>query len=205
LLVLQSTLARCFSFGYIHNMNKVSIILALLLITGCKEVSFKNPQPEGKKALASVPKNLQGKYLVITDDGQPAKDTVIITSGGYHFGYYDLAERAAKQNDKYDVGILGDSLVLKSYKGYYFFNLNEKPEWLLRVLKQERNGDLWYMALEQKNVDFNDYLRKLSLEIPIDSMTTETETLYQIDPTPNELITLINKGYFSKSRLIKIK
>jgi hypothetical protein len=186
-------------------MNKVSKILAFLLIVGCKEVSFKDPQPKGKKALASVPKILQGKYLAITEEGQPAKDTVIITSNGYRFGYYDPAERAGHRNDKYDVGILSDSLVLKSYKGYYFFNLNENPEWLLRVLKQERNGDLWYMALEQKNVDFNDYLRKLSLELPIDSMTTEKETLYQIDPTPNELIALINKGYFSKSRLVKIK
>jgi hypothetical protein len=203
--VLRFTMARCFSFGYIHSMNKVSIVLVLLLIMGCKEVSFKNPQPEGKKALASVPKSLQGKYLAVTDDGNSAKDTVIITPSGYRFGYYDPAERAAKRNDKYDAGVLGDSLVLKSYKGYYFFNLNEKPEWLLRVLKQERNGDLWYMALEQKNLDFNDYLRKLSLEIQIDSMTTEKETLYQIYPTPGELIALIKKGYFSKSRLVKVK
>jgi hypothetical protein len=186
-------------------MTKVSITLAFLLLVACKEISFQNPQPEGKKALTSVPRNLQGKYLTITDQGELSKDTVIITADGYRFGYFDPAERAAKRHDEYEEGVLGDSLVLKSYKGYYFFNLNQKPEWLLRVLKQDKNGDLWYMAMEEKNVDFNDYLQKLSLEIRIDSLTTEKETLYQIKPTPNELIALINKGYFTKSRLIKVK
>ena len=45
---------------------------------------------------------------------------------------------------------LGDSLVLKKYKGYYFFNDNENPEWLLRVVKREPNGDLSYMLLDQQ-------------------------------------------------------
>jgi hypothetical protein len=177
-------------------------IISLALIS-CKEVTFKVPQPKDKKALATIPKNIQGKYLVLTDEGTLSKDTVVITSKGYRFGYFDPEERAAK-NDEYEEGILGDSMVLKNFKGYYFLSLNEDPEWILRVLKEEKNGDLFYMTLEDKKLEFTEYLEKLSGEIRIDSMTTENETLYQIDPDANKLTDLIKKGFFSETRLIKV-
>ncbi|MFZ6014165.1 MAG: hypothetical protein ACOYXT_27735 [Bacteroidota bacterium] len=183
---------------------KYSIVLLLFILTSCKEVSFQQPQPKDRKALHQVPKDLQGKYLTIQDNGELSKDTVIITANGYRFGYYEPAERAAG-NDEYEVGVLSDTLVLKSYKGYYFLNVNEKPEWLLRVLKPEKSGDLVYMALEQKDVDFKSFLKRLSAEIRVDSVVLKEETLYQIDPTPNQLIDLIEKGYFSKTLLKKIK
>jgi hypothetical protein len=184
-------------------MRNLFFILPALILLGCKEVTFKTPQPKDKKALSSVPKDLQGKYLVLTDGGSPSKDTVVITANGYRFGYFDPEERAAK-NDEYEQGVLSDSMVIKSYKGFYFLNLNKDPEWLLRVLKTEKNGDLIYMTLEDKNMEFTDYIEKLSGEIRIDSMTTEKETLYQIDPDPNQLVDLIRKKYFSETRLIKV-
>jgi hypothetical protein len=182
---------------------RVILLLFCLSFFGCKEVTFKVPQPKDKKPLASVPKSLQGKYLVETEDGSPAKDTIIITARGYRFGYFDPGERANK-NDEYEQGVLSDSMVLKAYKGYYFLNLNENPEWLLRVIKQEKNGDLIYMALEDKRMDFNPYLEKLSAEIRIDSATVGSETLYQIDPDANQLVDLIRKDFFSQTKLIKI-
>jgi hypothetical protein len=185
-------------------MNRILFVLLFLVVFACKEVSFENPQPEGRRALAGVPKTLQGKYLALTEEGRPSKDTVIITPHGYRFGYFDPAERSGK-NNRYEEGVLSDTLVLKSYRGYYFLNLNENPEWLLRVLKQEKNGDLIYMTLEEKNADFNDFLKKLSAEIRVDSIQKEDETLYQIDPTPAELIRLIDKGFFSEERLIRIR
>jgi hypothetical protein len=185
-------------------MIRVFPLVAIFVFFGCKEVSFKEPQPKGKKALATVPKDLRGKYLTLTEEGKLSKDTVIITASGYRFGYFDPAERSGK-NDNYEEGTLGDSLILKSFKGYYFLNVNENPEWLLRVIRQEKNGDLVYMSLEEKNLDFNLYLEKLSREVRIDSMTTPQETLYQIDPTANQLIDLINMGFFSKTSLVKIK
>jgi hypothetical protein len=190
-----------------YNHFSMRILLFILISTafiGCKEVSFKDPQPKGKKALTSIPKNVQGKYLVLTEEGTLSKDTVVITARGYRFGYFDPEERAAK-NDEYEEGVLSDSMVLKSYKGYHFLNLNEDPEWILRVLKEEKNGDLIYMSLEDKKMEFNDYLEKLSAEVRIDSMTTEKETLYQIDPDANQLVDLIKKKYFSETRLIRVR
>lgn len=179
------------------------ILICAVIFSGCKEVTFPVPQPKDKKELAAVPKNLQGKYLVMTEDGNPSKDTIVITGRGYRFGYFDPEERAAK-NDEYEQGVLSDSMVLKVYKGYYFLSLNENPEWLLRVLKPEKNGDLIYMSLEDKKMEFNPFLEKLSSEIRIDSMTTEKETLYQIDPDANQLMDLIKKNFFSETRLIKL-
>lgn len=186
-------------------MYRLFLFLFMLLsIVGCKEVTFESPQPKGKKALSSIPKSLQGNYLTIGKDGELSKDTVIVTSQGYRFGYFDPADRV-KQNDEYERGVLSDTMIMKSYHGYYFLNLNERPEWLLRVLKQEKNGDVWYMSLEEKEGDFNEYLTRLSVVVKIDSSKTESETLYQIDPTPNELIELIEKGFFSKVKLKKIR
>ncbi len=184
-------------------LKAILFFVAAICLLACKEVTFKEPQPKGKKSLSAVPKNLQGKYLVLTEEGGPSKDTVVITARGYRFGYFDPEERAVK-NDEYEEGVLSDSMILKSYKGYFFLNLNEDPEWLLRVFRQEKNGDLVYMTMEGKGMDFNEYLEKLARDIRIDSMTNEKETLYQIDPDANELVDLIRKGYFSETRLIKV-
>jgi hypothetical protein len=185
-------------------MNRGLFTIPLLLfVFSCKEVTFETPQPKDRKALTSMPKNIQGKYLTRTEEGELSKDTIVITGKGYHFGYYDAADRS-KKNESYEQGVLSDTMVLKSYKGYYFLSLNENPEWILRVLKREKNGDLLYMALEEKDADFNDFLNKLSVEIRIDSTQNANETLYQIDPSPSELIELIDKGFFTETRLIKI-
>lgn len=176
---------------------------AAVFFCSCKEVTFREPQPKGRRAMTAIPDKLQGKYLTVQENGELSKDTVIITQNGYRFGYFQKVIDSGREN--YDAGKLSDSLVLKSYRGYYFLNFYEDPEWLLRVVRQERNGDLIYMAMEQDGVDFNDYIRKLSAEIAIDSVKREDETLYFIDPSPSKLVELIEKGYFSKAILKKIR
>jgi hypothetical protein len=179
-------------------------LLIAVLIFSCKEISFREPQPKGRRILLSVPEKLRGKYLTFQDNGEVSKDTVVITANGYRFGYYDQTSGSAYEPD-YHSGVLSDSLVLKYYRGYYFLNLYEDPEWLLRVIKQQKNGDLLYMALEQKNVDFNDYVSKLSTEIAIDSVKRKNKILYYIDPSPSKLVELIEKGYLSHAILKKVE
>lgn len=185
-------------------MQRIVLLLFLALCFSCKEVSFKEPQPVGKKRLLAVPKTLQGRYITYQENGELAKDTIIIHSKGYRFGYFDPQERVEAAT-QYDNGILSDSLILKSYKGYYFLNSYENPEWLLRVIKPQKNGDLLYMAPEQAGVDFKAYLKKLSTQIQIDSLQLEEKTVYQINPTPQQLINLIEGGYFSKAILKRIQ
>jgi hypothetical protein len=186
-------------------MNRLLLVFILCALIGCKEISFREPQPKGKKSLTQIPKKLQGRYLTIADNGEFSKDTVVITSSGYKIGYFNVSDKAEAEKNRYDSGVIGDSLVMKSFKGYYFLNFREKPEWLLRVLKQEDNGDIVYMSPEQSGVDFSVYIRKLAKEIKIDSTELEGKMLYQINPSPNELVALIEKGFFSRSLLKKIQ
>jgi hypothetical protein len=185
-------------------MTRILTLLLLTTMIGCKEISFREPQPLGRKILRAVPKELQGKYLTYDDDGQLSKDTIVITATGYYFGYFSPEDRV-KAGSEYDRGSLNDSLVLKKYQGYYFVNVNEDPEWLLRVLKPAKNGDLIYMTPEQQDVDFKDYVRKISKEVRVDSFDLNKEKLYQIDPTPRQLVNLIEKGFFTQTVLKKIR
>ena len=106
-------------------MKTLAIISIFFVLLGCKEISFKEPQPKGKKSLSKVPKELLGVYLLI-DEKESSKDTLIVSPNGY------LIASDQKQS------LLGDSLVLKQYKGYYFLSINENPEWLLRVIKRRK-------------------------------------------------------------------
>jgi hypothetical protein len=170
-----------------------TLVVLVTLAASCKEVSFKEPQPKGVKAINQVPKHLQGSYA-ISDDKGATTDTLVITNKGFY----------ARSQPK-DFRTLGDSLIMKSYKGYYFISKDEHPEWVLRVVKQENNGDLYYMSMQYGN-DFHGFLRGLGREITIDSSRhgSENEKLYQIDPSPKKLMELMDKGYFTKTVLKKI-
>ena len=172
-------------------MRKLAYVWIVLILFSCKEITFKEPQPRSKKVLKEIPSSLVGKYL-LTDEKDGSTDTLVISSKGYLVA-------SDKKGDQ-----LGDSLVLKKYNGYYFVNINENPEWLLRVIKQEKNGDLVYMTMdEQGGASFKDLLTKLSKEIKIDSVEINGEKLYQIDPSPKQLTKLIEKGYFRKTLIMK--
>lgn len=173
-------------------MKTLPVVIMLLVVFGCKEISFKEPQPRGKKALSEIPAKLRGTYL-LSAENETSTDTLIVGEKGY------LIVSDRKQN------LLGDSLVLKQYKEYYFININENPEWLLRVIKKEKNGDLTYMSMDVEENRFSDLLKRLSKDVKIDSIQTGTEKLYQIDPSPKALLKLIDKGYFRKTmRMQKI-
>jgi len=174
-------------------MRKLALGLILLILFSCKEISFKETQPRGKKSLQAVPEKLYGTYL-LADENETSKDTLVVDAKGY------LVVSDQKQN------FLSDSLVLKYHKGYYFVNINEKPEWLLRVIRLEDNGDLTYMSMDVEEAAFNTLVKKLSHDVQVDSLEVNGEKLYQIDPSPKQLMKLIKKGYFKKTiRMKKIK
>jgi hypothetical protein len=187
------------------NKPVLILIAACMFAASCKEITFRQPQPKGRKPLAAIPKEIQGRYLPLTEDGEVSRDTVVIFKEGYRFGYYEASDRTNPNDEEYESGVLSDSLVLKTFKGYYFFSFHENPEWTLRVVKREKNGDLIYMAPEQEGVDFKDYVKKISVEIPIDSSEVNGKTLYQIDPTPKQLVKLIEKGFFSRAVMKKVQ
>jgi hypothetical protein len=167
------------------------LLLVFLAALACKEISYREPQPKGRKALTKVPGKLQGRYVLPPENNSSTPDTVIVTETGYV---------VTGDPKKY---FLSDSLILKYYKGYYFLNLDNKPEWLLRVLKPEKNGDLTCLSMEADEKKFNDFVSSLSGIITVDSSEVNGEKLYQIDPTPKEMMRLVNEGYFNYKVVMK--
>ncbi len=170
----------------------LSIILIGLLFAGCRELSFETPQPRGKKALSSIPKELHGRFL-FAEEG----DTLIIDASGYRYVPNNTGDESGGEH-------LGDSLIVKRYKKHYFFNHLASGDWELGILKPERNGDVVFMTFQSRNERFNDYITRLSTEIDIDSVVVNEEMRYRIDPSPSELMDLIRKGYTTEIRLVRI-
>lgn len=165
-------------------------IMAAIFLVACREVSYRDPQPKGLRSIMQVPSRLQGNYLFVDEKGE--KDTIVITTNSFY----------SKSDPNKDVYTLSDSLVMKTYKGYYFFSKRDDTTWLLRVVKQEKNGNLAYMSMG-KDKDFNSFLVRLSREIRVDSVDLGKGMIYQIDPTPKQLIDLIENGYFDEKIQLK--
>jgi hypothetical protein len=164
------------------------VCVAVVVIVACKEVSYRDPQPKGIRSLPQVPTRLQGNYLFKDEKGEA--DTIVITSNSF----------SAKSDPK-DKYTLSDTLIMKTYKGYYFISKRDETTWLLRIVRQEKNGDLSYLAMDDK--DFNAFLLRLSREVRIDSVDLGKGMIYQIDPSPKQLVELIEKGYFAKEAVMK--
>ncbi len=169
-----------------------------ILLYSCKEVSFREPQPAGVSPIAQVPKTLQGRYVIIDDQGKDA-DTLIIESWGYHF-------KDAKENDWLGKGVISDSLVLKMYKGYYFVNFRIGDQWLLRLIKQKPSGSIEFMSINlADDKKGKGMMKKLSKKFPVKEVKNKEDTFYQITPTREQLMQLIKEGYFSGNELFKMK
>ncbi len=63
-------------------MKNLVPFFIFLIVFSCKEISFKEPQPKGKKSLREVPERLLGTYL-LEEEGQSSKDTLVVTRQGY--------------------------------------------------------------------------------------------------------------------------
>jgi hypothetical protein len=189
-------------------MARPVLFCLMLILVSCKEISYKEPQPKGRQNMLSIPAELQGRYLGFTRTGEISKDTIVVTATGYRFGYYNPDERTSIDS-KFVAGSVSDSLLIRSYRDYYFLNFRESvnthPLWLLRIVKREQNGNIIYFSPEQEGVDFKDYIRKLSRQIQIDSFVVDDVTIYQIDPSAKQLVGLVEKGFFTPTRLKKIR
>jgi hypothetical protein len=174
------------------------VIFWSLLLFSCKEVTFKEPQPAGVSALKEVPTGLQGIYQTYEEISGDFSDTLIIESWGYHMKNKD-------DKDWLNRGTLSDTLVLKFYENYYFINFKSGDQWVLRLLKQESNGSLRFMAIDlQDDAKRKDKLKKISKDLRVKEFQRKDDTFYQIDPTPAQLMKLIRDGLFTGPKLNKI-
>lgn len=180
-------------------MQKLSLILVwTLLLYSCKEVSFREPQPAGIVPLAEVPKALQGNYVGVDDKGDDS-DTLIIESWGYHF-------RDAKDKDWLGKGVLSDSLVIKTYQSYYFVNFRTGDQWVLRLIRQKSTGGIEFLSIPvSDDAKRKDILKKLGKKFEVKEIQKKDDTFYQISPTRDQLMEMIQEGFFQGSELVKLK
>lgn len=173
-------------------MKKFTFLFLGIAAIACTEISYKEPQPKGVKQLLEVPSKLHGTYLW-------QGDTIT---------FFDKGFRAKDEKDE-DVLYLSDSIVLKKYKNYYYVSYREQHEWLIRILKPEKSGDILYFEMGNVPEDPAEkkiFLEKLSKEIPVVETSVDSVTHYVIDPSPKKLHALVAKGFFKeKAKLVKIK
>lgn len=178
---------------------------SLLLIIGasaCTEVSFPTHQPKGIKPLAEIPKELQGRYVVPEGDSIDRLDTLVIDALSYRFTSAKKSEHSWLDNAH-----LSDSLILKKYKGLYFFSFKEKDQWLLRVVKLEVGGELSFRMFAIDGAGKDKLLWELEQELPVETIQVNSnEKYYRIDPSPKMLMQLIKKKkYWEESKLKRVK
>jgi hypothetical protein len=172
---------------------------SILLLASCKEVSFKEAQPAGVKALAEIPSSLQGHYLSIDDGTGEESDTLIIESWGYHF-------KDKEDTDWLGRGQISDTLVVKYYNDYYFVNFKSGDQWVLRLLHQKPKGGIEFLSIDiQDETKRKEILKTISKEMNIKEIRKDEDTFYQISPTRAQLMALIKQGLFTGSELSKIK
>lgn len=181
-------------------MRLLSLILFWsLLLYSCKEVTFREPQPTGIAPIKEIPRILRGSYATRNKATGEIGDTLIIESWGYHV-------KDINDQDWLGKGTLSDSLVVKFYENIYFVNFKEGDQWVLRLVKEKSPGILEFLSIDiQDDSKRKEILRKISRKIPVKEIKRNDETFYQINPTPSQLMELINEGYFTGIELRKIK
>lgn len=168
-----------------------------LVFASCKEVSFREPQPSGVKPLQEVPEALRGMYIPVGAKPDDKADTLIIESWGYHF-------KDSNDKDWLGRGTISDSLVVKFYQNYYFVNFRAGDQWVLRLIKQNNTGGIEFLSIDLQNDETSkDKIKKLSKKIKFTEVKRGEDTFYQINPTPAQLMTLINEGFFTGITLEK--
>lgn len=172
-------------------MRVLCISLFFLGLIGCQEITYREPQPKGVNTLAEIPEALRGHYL-LPEDNRAVRDTLVVEA----HTYFALS-------DKGDKRVLGDSLLLRYHKGYYFVNLYNSPEWLVRAMRLEPNGDITYFMLGAEEKEFPAFIKSFGREIKVDSSVVGGKKLYQIDPSPTQLIGLLKKGQFRQVAVLK--
>ncbi|MEQ8425370.1 MAG: hypothetical protein RIA63_11720 [Cyclobacteriaceae bacterium] len=174
------------------------VICWTLLLISCKEVSFREPQPSGVKALTEIPASLRGHYISFDEISGEESDTLIIESWGYHF-------KDKEDNDWLGSGHLSDSLVVKFYQNYYFVNFKSGDQWVLRLIRQKSHGRIEFLSIDiQDDARRKEMLRKISKDLTIKEVHRDEDTFYQIAPTAAQLMQLIKDGFFTGPELSKL-
>ena len=167
-------------------------LIACIAFVSCTEIYFERPQPKGVKPLKEGIRELVGEYISAEDDDD--KDTISVTLDKIVFNDDDLDES------------LGDIMVIKRYKGYYFLNFHseEKDLWQLIVVKDVKEDLLEITNLT--SID-QDNARELEEKRYSEVRTNDDDDYIVMDPPRRRLMQMIEYPIFDENKLVlnKIK
>jgi len=176
-------------------MNKLFLFLLGVSCIACTEITFKEPQPKGIKSLTEFPRSLQGNYIVPQDSGSEKFDTVYIEPSRYRIN------SLIKEGEWMNRGVISDTLVLKSYKGFYFLNFYTDKQWIVRVFTQEKNNNILMYEINLSDENIEKLKEKFNPEI----IKKDNSTYYRIDPSPKNLLQFIKENYTAQEPLRKVQ
>jgi hypothetical protein len=177
-------------------MRVLLFLVCLISLASCTEISFRETQPKGIKNLKTFPSSLRGKYIIPDDSSNNIPDTLLISKQWYRIS------GGSEKEDWLNRGNLSDSLVLKKYKGYYFLNFLLEKQWVIRTFRQEKNGNI---ILLDVNLSDNKTLENLKTKLHPEIIKDESNTFYQVDPLPQDLLDFILLNSTAQQPLRKIK
>ncbi len=105
-------------------------------------------------------------------------------------------------------GTLSDTLVVKLHENYYFINFKSGGQWVLRLVKQDPDGSIRFLAIDiQDDVKRKDMLKKISKKLKINEFKHKDDTyLPDQPPYSSNNLDLDSEGVFLPDRkLTKIK
>ncbi len=116
-------------------LRLLSFLVLGWAITACQTVYFAEPQPEGKRALTSLPKRVQGTYPLMDDE----RLQVVVTADGIMV--------PNGESDEVKLITLGEEAVLKKFAGHYILSLKDNDRWDVYAIN--RSGTIKQLILEE--------------------------------------------------------
>lgn len=167
------------------------------LLLSCKEVSYPKTQPAGIAALQQLPQSICGEYRIRDKATGEIGDTIIIETWGYR-------TKDANGKEWLGAGHISDTLIVKQYQNYYFINFKEGDQWILRLLKVKNPNRLELLSIDlEDDVVREAILQKLGKKFDIKTSKQNDYVFYQINPTPAQLMSLVNENYFTGVELLR--
>lgn len=110
-------------------MKNLLFVFVGLLLFSCKDIKFKEPQPQGIEHLTTFPEALRGSFYADNNS-----DTLIVNPTSFVYGN--------KTSLVFAEGTISDTLVLKKWENTYFINIHENKLWNLVMVNVLDNGNL---------------------------------------------------------------
>jgi len=164
-------------------MRKIGILLfVIVFISSCVEVKFEEAQPQGVKALKSIPNNFQGTYLLGDND------TVQISPNSFQF--------SKPLENKTNIYELSNVFILKKWQNTYFVNLKDEDSkyWSVFFIKKNTENKLTIEFLGHSCSDSTSIQRLGEITLlKTYKKENEDEDGYIIKPSKKELKQILNE------------